>query len=71
MEVSKEKALAKLTAKYHDKIRGAGCQVVSPLVCDQNADLVLQETVLHLLLLRPIDGAASAEMAEHANHDEA
>ena len=69
MVASMEKALAKSIAKYHDRIRAAGCLVVSPLAYDRNADLVLQETVLQQLLLRRIDAATSAETAEHANHD--
>ena len=67
MAASLEKALAKLIAKCHDRIRGADCQVVVPLGCDRNA-LVLQETTLQHLLPRPKDDAALVEMAEHANH---
>ena len=69
MVVSTEKALAKSIAMCHDRIRGAGYQGVDPPAHDQNAGLVPQETVLHQLLPRPTDGAASVEMEEHANHD--
>ena len=62
MAASLEKALAKLIAKCHDRIRGADYQVVSPLAYDRNT-LVLQD------LLRPKDDAASVEMVEHANQD--
>ncbi len=68
MAASWVKALAKLIAKYHDRTQGAGCQVVSPLAYDRNADPALQETTLQLPL-RPKDGAASVEMAEHAQDD--
>ena len=68
MAASLEKALAKWIAKYPDRIRGAGCQGVKPLVYDWNADPVLQEIVPQQLLLRPIDDAASAEIAEHVNY---
>ena len=61
MVASMEKALARLTAKFHDRIRGAGCQVVSPLAYDWKVETAL-------LLPRPIDGVASAETAEHAKH---
>ena len=69
MVISTEKASAKSIAMYHDRIRGAGYQAVNPPAHDQNADQVLQGTVLHQLLLRPTDGAALVEMEEHANHD--
>ena len=69
MAASMEKALARSIGKYHDRIREAGCLVVSHLAYDWNADPVLQETILQQLLLRPIAGASLAEMAEHANHD--
>lgn len=69
MVASMERALVRLIGKYHDRIRGADSQVVSHLAYGQNADPVLQETILHRLLLRPIDGAALAETAEHANQD--
>lgn len=69
MAASMEKALAILIGMYHGRIRGADCQVVSHLAYDRNAEPVLQETTLQQLLLRPIGGAALAEMAEHANHD--
>ena len=61
MAASMEKALARLTAKFHDRIRGAGCQVVRPLAYDRKAETAL-------LLPRSIDGAASAGTAEHAKH---
>lgn len=69
MVASMEKALAKSIARYHDRIRGADCLVVRPLAYDRDADLVPQETVLQQLLLRPINGAALAEIVEHANLD--
>ena len=69
MVASVETALATLIGKYHDRTQGAGCQAVSHLGYKQNADQVLQETNPQQLLLRPTDGAASAEMAEHANDD--
>lgn len=69
MAASMEKALATLIDKCRDKFRGAGCLVVSQPAHDRNADQVLQETTLQQLPLRPIDGAALAEMAEHANRD--
>lgn len=70
MVASGEKALAILIGRYLDRIQGAGYQAVSHLANDRNADPVLQETTLpQQLLLRQIDGASLAEMAEHANHD--
>lgn len=63
------KALATLIGRYHDRTRGVDCLGVSHLAYDPNADPVLQETILRQVLLRPIDGASLAEMAEHANHD--
>ena len=59
----------RLIDKYRDRIPGADCQGVSHLACDRNADPVLQVTILRQLHLRPIDGAALAEMREHVNHD--
>lgn len=69
MAASVEKALATLIDKYRDKFRGADCLVVSQPAHDRIADQVLQETTLQPFSLRPIDGAALAEMAEHANRD--